>query len=61
MTPVVLKSTAVSILLLVLTCVCTPQARASIGQNSDMTHTGPNVIDRHHVDSLLFNKVVKKC
>ncbi len=33
--------------------------RASIGQNSDVTTL--NVTDRHHVDSLLFNKVVKKC
>ncbi len=30
---------------------------ASIGQN--VTHTRLNVIDRHHVDSFLFNKVVK--
>ncbi len=50
MTPVAVKSTAVSILLL-----------ASIGQNSDVTHMRLNVIGRHHVDSLLFNKVVKKC
>ncbi len=41
-TPVAVKSTAVGVL--------------SIDQNSDMTHTRLKVIDRHHVDRLLFNK-----
>ncbi len=45
MTPVAVKSTAVSIL-------------SSIGQNSDVAHMRLNMIDRHHVDSLLFNKNV---
>ncbi len=56
MKPVAVKSTAVSILLLVA-----PQVRISIGQNSDVTHMRLNVIDRHYIDSLLFNKVVEKC
>ncbi len=41
MTPVAVKSTAVSILSL------------AFGQNSDVSHTRLNMIDRHHVDSLL--------
>ncbi len=55
MTPVAVKSTAINILLLAFMW-----AQANICQNSDMTHMRLNMIDRHHVDSLLFNKVVKK-
>ncbi len=49
MAPVVVKSTAVSILLLTL-AACAP---FSIGQNSDLTHMRLNVIDRHHVESFI--------
>ncbi len=56
MTPVAIKSTASCQHPVALTL----WKRASIGQNSDVTHTRLNVIDRHRVDSLLFNKVVKK-
>ncbi len=41
-------------------CARTPKARTRVGQNSDVTHMRLNVTDRHHADSLLFNKVVKK-
>ncbi len=60
MTPVAVRSTAVSILLLTHVLALRKHEQPASAKNSEVTHKRLNVIDRYRVDSLLFNTVIWK-